>query len=82
MIRARAQLCLSLWLKQCRSIHASERVDHQAAAFLKVDASTLTNLEIDWEKISAAVVDYLKRDSGKLSTPRLVLSTFYFQRDF
>ena len=35
---------------------------------------TLTNLEIDWEKISAAVVDYLKRDSGKLVNTTVAVS--------
>lgn len=54
----------------------------KAAAFLKVDASTLTNLEIDWEKISAAVVDYLKRDSGKLVNTTVGITTSIFSAIF
>lgn len=54
----------------------------KAAAFLKVDASTLTNLEIDWEKISAAVVDYLKRDSSKLVNTTVGITTSIFSAIF
>ena len=54
----------------------------QAAAFLKVDASTLTNLEIDWEKLSATVLDYLKRDSGKLVNTTVGITTSIFSAIF
>lgn len=54
----------------------------QAAAILKVDASTLTNLEIDWEKLSATVLDYLKRDSGKLVNTTVGITTSIFSAIF
>lgn len=54
----------------------------QAAAFLKVDLSTLTNLEIDWEKISATALDYLKRDSGKLVNTTVGITTSIFSGIF
>lgn len=54
----------------------------KAAAFFKVDASTLINLEIDWEKISASVVDYLKRDSGKLVNTTVGITTSIFSAIF
>ena len=49
----------------------------KAAAFLKVDASTLTNLEIDWEKISAAVVDYRAAIIALLIFAVIVIATRY-----
>lgn len=54
----------------------------KAAAFFRVDASTLINLEIDWEKISASVVDYLKRDSGKLVNTTVGITTSIFSAIF
>lgn len=54
----------------------------QAAAFLKVDASTLTDLEIDWEKLSATALDYLRRDSGKLVNTTVGITTSIFSGIF
>lgn len=54
----------------------------QAAAVLKVDASTLNSLEIDWEKLSKTVLDYLKRDSGKLVNTTVGITTSIFSGIF
>lgn len=54
----------------------------QAAAVLKVDASTLTSLEIDWEKLRTTVFDYLKRDSGKLVNTTVGITTSIFSGIF
>lgn len=54
----------------------------RAADFFKLDASALINLEIDWEKLSSTVIDYLKRDSGKLVNTTVDITTSIFSSIF
>lgn len=54
----------------------------QAAEFFQVDASALMNLEIDWEKLSATVIDYLKRDSSRLVNTTVDITTSIFSSIF
>lgn len=52
----------------------------KAAAFLKVDASTLTNLEIDWEKSALPWWITSSAIPASWSTPRLVLPLLFSAR--